>query len=227
MTVQLRGIRAIVFDLDDTLYAERDFACSGFDAVGRWLQERFPCPSDPALRMRELFETGDRRRIFDQLLAELRCPRPSEFLSGMIECYRNHMPSIKLSLDARHALERWADRYFLGLISDGPLVMQQRKVEALNLSRWIDLIILTDQWGQEFWKPHPRAFERIERESGQNGSTCLYIADNPAKDFITPNVRGWRSIRIRRGNGVYDDVPSPPGGCEQFQVQSLDDIDIR
>ena len=31
----------IVFDLDDTLYLERDFVRSGFAAVDRWVSDRF------------------------------------------------------------------------------------------------------------------------------------------------------------------------------------------
>jgi putative hydrolase of the HAD superfamily len=33
-------IHTLVFDLDDTLYPEKDFVLSGFDAVDRWLKER-------------------------------------------------------------------------------------------------------------------------------------------------------------------------------------------
>lgn len=227
MAIQLDGIRTIVFDLDDTLYAERDFAYSGFDAVGRWLKERMACPVDPATRMRQLFETGNRRRVFDELLLELRCPDVGRMVPAMIECYRNHFPVIKLMPDAERALARWSGSFFLGLISDGPLRTQQQKVQALDLERRLNRVILTDEWGPAYWKPHPRAFEIMERESGQSGSACVYIADNPAKDFVAPNSLGWRTVRIRRPGGVYADMSPPPGGCEQFQVQSLDEVDIR
>jgi putative hydrolase of the HAD superfamily len=32
------AIRCVVFDVDDTLYLERDYVRSGFDSVGAWLQ---------------------------------------------------------------------------------------------------------------------------------------------------------------------------------------------
>jgi putative hydrolase of the HAD superfamily len=34
----------IVFDLDDTLYLERDFARSGFEAAGAWLYRQAGVP---------------------------------------------------------------------------------------------------------------------------------------------------------------------------------------
>lgn len=226
MTARLTGIRTIVFDLDDTLYSERQFAWSGFEAVAQWLRSRWPCPIDPAARMKELFETEHRRRIFDQLLLELGCPNADTMVPGMVECYRNHMPSISLMPDAERALQRWSAGFFTALISDGPLAMQERKVEALGLRTRLNEVVLTDQWGREFWKPHPRAFEWVEERSGQRGPTCVYIADNPAKDFVAPNLRGWRSIRIRRPDSIYGGISPPPNGCEEFQITSLDEVDI-
>jgi putative hydrolase of the HAD superfamily len=35
---------------------------------------------------------------------------------------------------------------------------------------------------------------------------CVYIADNPIKDFISPNRLGWRTIRIRRSGGIHADL---------------------
>lgn len=226
--VHLDGIRTIVSDLDDTLYLERDFACSGFDAVARWLeQQHIVCPFDPAARMRELFETGDRRRIFDRLLEEAGCAQIGEVVPAMVECYRNHLPRISLMPDAERALDCWAGRFHLALISDGPLSMQTQKVRALGLTERFNQILLTDTWGKEFWKPHPRAFESVEAESGFSGQACVYIADNPLKDFITPNRRGWRTVRISRPGGVYGEMSPPADGCEQFTVRSLDEVDIR
>lgn len=226
MTVQLTGIRTIVFDLDDTLCSERDYALSGFAAVSEWLAERWTCPFDTGKRMRELFETPNRRSIFNQVLREAGCPHEPEWVPAMVDCYRNHMPHIKLQPDAARAVERWSGDFFLALISDGPLAMQKNKVEALQLERRLNLVILTDAWGKDFWKPHPRAYELAEQTSGQAGGACVYIADNPAKDFLTPNRRGWRTVRIRRPACVYALAEPPAGGAAQFEVQSMDEVDI-
>jgi putative hydrolase of the HAD superfamily len=226
VTVQLTGIRTIVFDLDDTLYAERQFAWSGFDAVGEWLKGQRPCRFDPAARMKELFETEYRRRVFNQVLAELGCPNVDTWVPAMVEYYRNHTPAISLLPDAERALQRWSGVFFTAVISDGPLVMQEHKVEALGLRTRLGEVVLTDRWGREFWKPHPRAFEFVEQQSGRSGPACVYIADNPAKDFLAPNARGWRTIRICRPHCIYGEIPPPPNGCEEFEISSLDQVDF-
>lgn len=224
--VTLSGIRAVVFDLDDTLYPERSFAFSGFEAVADWLQGRVDCPFDAAARMRELFETGDRRRVFDQLLAELGCDQAETLVPAMVDCYRSHPPAIRLYEDAEGILADWRGRFRLGLISDGPQEMQQRKVGALGLAGVLGHIVLTDQWGREFWKPHHRAYRELEAAFDVNGADCVYIADNPEKDFVAPRQLDWRTVRIIRSDGVYRDAIPPVGGEAEFQVTSLARIDI-
>ncbi len=225
-TIQLQGLRAVVFDLDDTLYAERSFAFSGFEAVAQWLRARWPCPFDPAARMRELFETDFRPRVFDVLLSELGCPDAAAWVPAMIDCYRMHRPAIALYRDAEAALARWRGRVSLGLISDGPLAVQRRKVAALGLEAKLEQIILTDEWGPAFWKPHPRAFETMQAFWGCNGATCVYIGDNAGKDFLAPRRLGWQTVQVCRAEGLYARVEPPAGGSAACRVATLDELDL-
>ena len=222
--VELHGIRAVVFDLDDTLYPEREFAFGGLEAVARWLTQRMACPFDPARRMRELFDTEHRPRVFDQLLRELGAGPTRSWIEQMVECYRNHQPRIALYPDAEEALTRWSGRFCLALISDGPLPVQRSKVQALNLESRLDRIILTDAWGLEYWKPHPRAFREIEAVWGVRGNACVYVADNPGKDFLAPRQLGWQTVQVIRPGAVHADAIPPPGGQADRVVSSLSDL---
>ena len=224
--VHLTGVQLVVFDLDDTLYPERQYAFSGFDAVAEWLRGRIACPFDAAARMRELFASADRRHVFDILLAEAGCPSPLELIPQMVACYRNHCPTITLCADAEAALRRWRDRVKLALLSDGPIEMQSRKVQALKLSEVLKPIVLTDAWGRQYWKPHPRGFQELERASEASGPRCLYVADNPSKDFLAPRARGWQTVQISRPEGLYYHFPPPPGGEPDHQVSSLAELEL-
>ena len=57
----LEGIDAAVFDLDDTLYPEKDYVRSGFEAAA----SLFPDRPDAAARLWEAFESG--RPAFDEV----------------------------------------------------------------------------------------------------------------------------------------------------------------
>lgn len=225
--LQIPGVAVVVFDLDDTLYPEREFAYSGFKAVGEWLKERTPCPVEPAQRMRQLFETGFRGRVFNQLLTEWGLVDQMDiWLPQMIECYRLHEPEIRLHPDALRAIERWESIFQLSLISDGPLAMQRNKLKKLNLQNRLKPVIFTDQWGKAFWKPHRRAFEQIQTDTGHSQRQCVYIADNPAKDFLAPRRLGWHTICIRRPEGVYASSIPPSEGEPEYQITSMDDVGL-
>ncbi len=225
-TVRLTGIKVVVFDLDDTLYPERQFVLSGFNAVGSWLRERMTCPCEPARRMVELFDSGHQHRVFNQLLAEWGCPQADDWLPQMIECYRTHKPDIALHPDASRAIERWQRSFQLALISDGPLETQRNKIEALCLGSQLKPIILTDRWGEAFRKPHVRAFEYLQQATGCQGPHCVYIADNRLKDFVAPNLLGWRSICVERQDGIYAAAQAPCGGAPESHVSTIDEITL-
>jgi putative hydrolase of the HAD superfamily len=220
------SIRAIVFDLDDTLYPEREFVFSGYRAVADAFAERLNASFDLLRRMGQLFETPDRGRVFNVLVAEAGIvgDRADDLVREMIATYRTHQPRIRLHSDADAALTRLRGVYRLGLLSDGPLQMQNNKIDALGLCDRLDEIVLTDQWGREFWKPHHRGFEEISRRLGVPPTECLYVADNPAKDFIAPIALGWRTICVKRPGGIYTDRRPPEGGAPGAVIDTLNGL---
>lgn len=227
----MSAIQCIVFDLDDTLYLERDYAFSGFDAVAEQFTEQVGADFDVAARCRELFDTRDRTRVFNTILHEAGTPEPDALLPKMIDAFRNHAPRIALCPDADAALTRLAGRFKLALISDGYLVAQQAKVEALGLASRIELIILTDQWGREFWKPHPRAYETVASHFNFDHRDCVYVADNPTKDFVAPDALGWTTVMVRRERAIHQDAAAAQGergkAVARHIIRSLDELDAE
>jgi len=209
-------IALVAFDLDDTLYPERAFIRSGFRAVSDYLQRerlvRRPLWPD----LDAGFEAGVRDHAFDRALAAAGVTPTPPLIQTLVEIYRTHrLPGggatpldIRLYEDADRALadlRRAGLR--LGLVSDGPLAAQQAKVRALGVETRLDDIVLTDALGPEFWKPSPRAFAEMARRLAVEPHACLYVADNPQKDFDGPAAAGWApSVRVRRPDGLYRDT---------------------
>jgi putative hydrolase of the HAD superfamily len=216
---------ALVFDLDDTLYPESAYAWSGFDAVAAAFEDILGPRVRSAERMRRLFDTPDRARIFNAILRD-RGIKPTEDLIGrMVAAYRSHVPNIELHSDAEAALRRLHGAHKLGLLTDGFAVAQHAKIDALGLRDRLDAIIVTDDWGREFWKPNARAFEEMGRTLATPAERCTYVADNPAKDFIAPNALGWTTIQIKRPDGVHATNPAPDGGEPQRIITTLDELE--
>ena len=212
--------RLVVFDLDDTLYLERDYVRSGFRAVGEFVRRELGEGGffkDAWNR----FESGERDLIFDRILKErgleLRLVRK------LLAVYRRHTPNLRLCPDARRFLARPPEGVALGVITDGRPRGQEEKVRALGVDRLVGDIVITGRWGRRYQKPHPRAFLWMERRFGLSGSDCAYVGDNPAKDFQSPRALGWNVWRLRRPGGLHAGAPSP--GVPE--IQSCDELEAR
>ena len=191
-------LKALVFDVDDTLFPEESYVESGFHAVANWLEEAALLPAQEAFaHMYSAHARGERGRIFDGLLASCGADSKGISVSRLLGVYRSHTPAIALYPGMAELLEEAKGRGMpIAVISDGFLEAQRQKVRALGLSRWADPILLTDEWGREFWKPNPRAFRQVQETFHVPPEGIAYIGDNPAKDFQSPNTLGWNSIHL-------------------------------
>jgi putative hydrolase of the HAD superfamily len=192
----------VVFDIDDTLYLERDYVASGLAALEPTVHRRWGVAGFGAVAWAH-FVAGRRGDIFDQALRELGIRPAAAEITALVRAYRSHRPAIRLAPDAREALLR-LDRAGVpvAIISDGPLASQAAKVAALGLDRFAAAVLLT-AWYREarFAKPHPRAYREVAARLG--AGRLAYVADNPGKDFSAPRSLGWRTVRIRRPGGLH------------------------
>lgn len=215
----------IIFDLDDTLYLERDFALSGYRAAAAWICENHGIFHFDAT-CRALLDSGRRQRIFDEALRAHAIGPSPEIVAQLIAIYRGHVPEIVLAPDAAHYFGRCKPGSILGMITDGHLETQQAKVRALGLDRILSNIVFTASFGEGFSKPHPRAFSAMEDWAAQFSRPLVYVADNPRKDFVTARARGWRTIRIARPERVHR-VAAPDEAHEAHDlIVSLDELDV-
>jgi len=195
-----------VFDIDDTLYLERDYVRSGFQVVGHWVSQWLGI-HDFAERCWSHFTGGQSGTIFDDTLRECGVEFNPRIVTSLVELYRAHTPAIFLAEDVVATLDAISALAPMAIISDGPAASQSRKAESLGLSNFAFPILLTDILGSAFHKPHLRAFEELERLCP--AAAYVYIADNPLKDFVAPKHLGWRTVRIRRPKGLHFSVESP------------------
>ena len=195
--------QVFVFDLDDTLYLERDFAFSGFDAVGAWVKAQLGIANFADTAKRH-FDTGRRDRVFDATMVEIGIDPTPALISQMVQVYREHEPKITLAADAAEFLAQPQEHRAIAILTDGFLISQTNKLRALEIERFgVWPIVCTDVWGREFWKPHERGFKFIESAFHLPPDAFTYVADNPIKDFIAPRRLGWRAIQIVRTGRIH------------------------
>lgn len=199
----------VAFDLDDTLYREREFCRSGFryltDPSRHKVSSLDPYPSSEKLY--ELYTAMDReltaRRnpfvpyetFFKSLLPE----SGSEFdLFSHITDYRAHVPDfLPFAEGVEETLEYLQQAGIkMALITDGRSVTQRRKIQALRLERFFpdEMILISEETGHEK-KDSKEMFATVVRHYPE-ASSFTYVGNNPLKDFYFPNLLGWMTVMV-------------------------------
>ena len=200
--------RAVVFDLDDTLFAERDYVLSGFAAVACWAERRTGVPSAAALKdLVMMFRQGVRGDTFNRWLAA-RGLDPA-LAPQMVEVYRSHRPAILPFPQVRPLLAELRGSAKLGLVSDGYAAVQRAKFDALGLEGYFDAVVFSDDMGRDCWKPSNRPFERVLELLGVPANDTVYVGDNCIKDFLGARRAGLATICCTHAGGDYCGVQPP------------------
>jgi putative hydrolase of the HAD superfamily len=215
--------RLVVVDIDDTLYLEREYVKSGFMAVSGWADARLGVSGFGDRAWGE-FVAGRRGDIFDRVLRSFGLLPSTALVAKLVAIYRGHVPSISVLDDARAFLDGVVGRANIGVVSDGPVRSQRAKGDALGLDRWASRIVLTEALGPEYRKPAPLAFASLQDAFHATSEDCVYVADNPSKDFGGPKALGWRTVRVRRVEGLHAEVPG--GDDIDHEIESMDGLDV-
>lgn len=191
------GLKAVIFDMDDTLYSEKEYVRGGY----RRIAELFPQLEDAEEQLWHFF--SKKQLAIDEFL---KCKGflKDEIKDKCIEVYRFRELDIHLYYGVQEMLERMRERYQLGLISDGRPEGQRAKIKALGVEELFDYMIVTDELGSiEYRKPNELAYKMMARKFGAEYSEMCYVGDNMKKDFIAPMKLGMRSIWFRNPDGLY------------------------
>jgi putative hydrolase of the HAD superfamily len=195
-------IKALIFDLDDTLYYEKEYVLGAFKEVSHYLGNKYGKNKEKLyFRMEEILDELGRGKIFN-IVCEENCFK--EDIHNLVNLYRNSKPQLELYEDSKEFLT-WAreNRYRLGIITDGCSDVQWNKIKSLNIETLVDKIIVTDDLGREFWKPHKKSYLNMINYFNIKENECMYIGDNPNKDFIGARKLGFKTARIIREKGDH------------------------
>lgn len=213
----------IVLDLDDTLYLEETYVRSGIAWVSNWLEHEIGLRGFQA-EAEALRGMGVRDHLFDRTLMELGIEPQPELVAILVDKYRSHPPTIMLAVDAEAFLSG-KHGFSFALVTDGYAVAQRAKIAALGLDRFdIHPVICTGEWGPAYSKPHLRAFEAVKATRPPGSDAFIYVADNPAKDFLGPRKLGWRTVQIDRPGAVHPRTPPSDDHSADMHIHSFDEL---
>ena len=218
-------IKAVIFDLDDTLISEREYIKSGFKVISLYLSKEYNLEQKEVFNlMNELFEESS-KQLFNRLLDKLKINYDLEYIKKLVKIYREHEPDIKFFDDVLPTIKELKKRgYKLGIITDGYKETQRAKIKVLKCEELFDEIIITDELGREFWKPHKKSYEIMKKKFNCEYKNMVYIGDNEKKDFIGANRLEIKTLKLINKDGIYKDINLEKEYLATMKIENLKEI---
>lgn len=218
-------IKAVIFDLDDTLISERKYIESGYLHISKLLSSKLDMDEKEIYSLLiELFNESS-KNVFNRLLDKFEINYTRNNIMELVEEYRNHFPNINFFDDVLPCIKNLKKNGIkVGIITDGYANVQRQKLKAINANNYFDEIIVTDELGREYWKPHPKAFEMMKDKLNIEFNEIVYIGDNPEKDFYIGSIYPIKTIRIYRKNGIHKNKQYLNDIREDQAIKSLSKI---
>lgn len=190
----LEDVDVVLFDLDDTLYSEKEYVRSGFDAIAA----EYPKVLCMGNKLWQAFLNG--LPAIDTVLESEKLLMEKE---KCLHIYRFHTPNIHFYPGVRSMIEHIKEIKRVGLITDGRPEGQRAKISALGLDLLMDKIIITDELGGiQYRKPSLESFILMKEFFNVEYEHMVYIGDNIKKDFIAPEELGIKTIYFSNPDSV-------------------------
>lgn len=220
------NVRAVFFDLDDTLCAYWNAAKAGLRAAfeahpvpGYELEDALKVWAGEFRRYAEELKTSHWYEIYLTEGATTRAEMMRQALAAMgvndpdhawqlSETYGRERDSrLVLFPESRNVLRALSGVFHLGLITNGPADIQRQEIATLNIGSYFDTVLIEGEMG--LGKPHQAVFAKAEAESQAKGEEVLFVGNSYAHD-IAPAIRaGWKTIWIRRESDVPPSADKP------------------
>lgn len=202
-------IRAVVFDLDGTLY---DYESCDVYATE---QLRQYCLKHYSIQRKEFDETfkkakvivkkrlgnvsaSHNRILYMQVFSELLKQKPAENALRMYDIYWNVMlQHMKLYEYVMPLFQKLLDRQLkIAVLTDLTAHIQHRKIQKLGIQKYIDVLVTSEEAGKE--KPDRIMFELMLEKLGLDPKQVLMIGDSRKKDMDGASAAGMHSLFFSR-----------------------------
>ena len=222
----MKHLRALTFDLDDTLWDNGPVLVAAEQSLYDWLGRHYP-------RIKARYNLEDLRKLLRNLLQqnpELRndintLRKTSLRVAAESVGYDHSLiePGFAVFLEARHRITLYSDvvpalrrlrsaGYCLGTLTNG-----NADVQRLGLGHLFDFSLSAESTGKA--KPHPRMFEEACRQARVAATQLAHIGDEPGTDLAGAQLAGVTVIWMnRRGQ------PADPGVVHHVEVRNMTEL---
>ncbi len=217
-------LKAVGFDLDDTLYDRREFyryifetmqnSIVKLDVSFEYFYEIFQYFSDieyeKFMQRTKSKEAYKNDRVIDtyQELGVTISQSDAIIFNSLYLYFRDQI-ILRDEVEKLFTL-LLENRYELFILTNGPSFDQRNKLNQLNITQYIseENWFISDEL--DCTKPNKEIFKKVEGSIGYKKEEVLYIGDDYVNDVVGAKNAGWEAILLNtnpyKNKGVKDDV---------------------
>ncbi len=230
-----RVIKAVVFDLDNTL---TDFMRAKDEAINAAVSAMIDCglPLDQATAHRRIYaiyqDQGiEYQRVFDRFLQAELGRVDWRMLASAVVSYRHARDgSLVVYPHVKMVLNRLLrDGYGLAVVSDAPRFEAWLRLCRLGLQHHFDHVLTYDDTGAR--KPDPLPFQMALDELGVAAGQAVMVGDWPSRDVTGARDLGLHAVWARYGDKSppYKDPAAvaaeiPHAAAAEFVIDDLSQL---
>jgi len=187
-------LKAVCFDLDDTIYPHNDFELTAFKQIAILVANEYDIELKIYYKeLVNLFEQKHTNRMFDAAIKGSIGYIPNGWnkfvIKKILPAYRHHKPQLKPFEDTIQLIKFFKQNNLLiVLITNGNTQMQNNKINCLGIRKLFDKIYISDAFMPPARKPSLMMFKKFLSDVKLQGKECLYIGDDLEKDGVCENL---------------------------------------
>ena len=204
-------IKAVLFDLDHTLYSREET----LRRAAKLLSREFRLEEG---QLAEALVRNDHRLYRDDYsfagqgavyaaMAEEGLPLPPKerflpaFLDALCESCTAYPFTAPVLLDCKRR------GFLVGMVTNGGHALQDRKIESAGIGGYFDDMVMAADEG--VLKPDPAVFRLAAERLSAAPEECVFVGDNLLDDISGAARAGMRTVWIRQERGLRDHLPKP------------------
>mgnify|MGYP000909643507 CR=1 FL=1 len=190
-----RNSRALLLDLDDTLYPLSRFRLSGFAAVAHHVARNYGVDGEDAFRMLATAMRGPQSgRELNLLVERFKLDVP---VASLVRIVRSHEPVLHLPEGTKATLEALRPSWALAVVTNGIPSIQKAKVAALGLEALVDTVVYANEHGSGEGKPEREPFLEALRRLEAAPARTIAVGDDEFADVFGAARCGLHTIQTR------------------------------
>lgn len=220
-------IRAVIFDIEDTLYdSSLQMRMARFNAIRAMIEAGLPI--DPETGYRKLEEVvskygADYNRHFDKLLEHLGFKWSPRVIAAGVVAYRETSQAyLKPFPDAIPTLIKLRELgYKLGVVSDGLAVKEWQKLIQLGVHHLFHSVVISEECGR--MELAGDVFDKCLRELEVKPKEALYVSSRLNEAILHANRFGLITVRLRKGE-YFIEEPVADDAKAFYEINALSEI---